>query len=994
MAERSGDSDAGKYLTISYAGFNLPWAVWIAQQVEGVGYETTKLRWDPGATAPLESALRDLLLAPGRVLLVLDDWYFQLGPRTREEWDEALRAILSEHRDRFAAVTVTTRALPTPVAALRPVDLSDLGEEEARRLLLRRLGVAPSARPLAAETASTAKFPLDPPTIRQLPRRKQSFTGRDVILEDIFAQLSACGPGEARLALHGPGGVGKTAVALEYAHRFGNQYDLVYWVDAANPRTVRDGLDAMATALRLPVNKELGGQVRGALEALRTGRPHRRWLVVYDGADRSGERIAELLPEGPGHLLITTRDRAWVSNLGLSDIALRPFEREESIAYARRRAARLTYAEADRLADAVLDLPLLVAQTSSWLNTNSMPPDEYTAQIRSGRVEGFYVDEDYPQGFQTAWSITLNSLREDQPAGVELLNLLAQFSSDRIPVGLVERTRAESLPTAVARLAANPVNWHSALARISDQALLRLDYQAGADSETVVGSARMHGLYHSFLRNGLTAAERRAASAAACRVLAEADPRRPTDPREWSLYAELIPQLEPTGAFASADPAVRGLVLNCIEYLKLRGEFTAGRELCEQALDQWRGVLDAIHPDYVRVEIQLGNLLRRQGRYREAEQRGRAVVRLLGERGATGEEALLQAENSLGGVLLALGALEEGHAVFEKLWHHYESVLGPDDPNTLQFRSNIGLALGLLGRYRDALTLHGEVLAVRERLLSREHPQTLQSGLYYAWLLRLTGSYAEAQSRQELNVRLHQRVFGDENPETLRAQHNLAQCLRRTGDYPAGAALMEEVVQRSLRVRGPNDPETLMLQSDWSTFLRQRGDVGPAMELGVHVLEGYQRLVGPEHAYSAGTLSNVGLVHMVRGDRKDACDATERAWRAMTAAVGAGHPWSIACALNLSAALRAADQKGTAVDISADAYRRAAAFLGDTNPLTFSCRAAHSQDLRATGRTEEADEHEAALLDAMTHTFGMDHPHTVATRRRDRPYWDFEPQPI
>ncbi|MDR3082018.1 MAG: toll/interleukin-1 receptor domain-containing protein, partial [Streptomyces sp.] len=109
---RSQGADRRQAVTISFAGANRPWAAWIGDRLERRGVHVTPLRWDPSPRISLEEALHDLLLAPGRVLLVLSEWYFQLGPRTREEWNAALREVVSPDPSRFAAVSVTTSPVP------------------------------------------------------------------------------------------------------------------------------------------------------------------------------------------------------------------------------------------------------------------------------------------------------------------------------------------------------------------------------------------------------------------------------------------------------------------------------------------------------------------------------------------------------------------------------------------------------------------------------------------------------------------------------------------------------------------------------------------------------------------------------------------------------------------------------------------------------------------------------------------------------------------
>src|SRR5262249_2835409 len=72
----------------------------------------------------------------------------------------------------------------------------------------------------------------------QVPQRNMNFTGREGLLDELSAGLANSVTAVLPHALHGLGGVGKTQVAIEYAHRNMSSYDVVWWIPADQPELV------------------------------------------------------------------------------------------------------------------------------------------------------------------------------------------------------------------------------------------------------------------------------------------------------------------------------------------------------------------------------------------------------------------------------------------------------------------------------------------------------------------------------------------------------------------------------------------------------------------------------------------------------------------------------------------------------------------------------------------------------------------------------------
>ncbi len=123
-------------------------------------------------------------------------------------------------------------------------------------------------------------------------------------------------------AISGLGGIGKTQTALEYAHRYRENYGAVLWVTAETEQTLNTGFSDIARILEL-AEKDGDPYQRKAIVHWLQSQQH--WLLIFDNADNP-DLLRDFLPrQHRGDVLLTSR--AWVfDSLGLF---IQPIELEE-----------------------------------------------------------------------------------------------------------------------------------------------------------------------------------------------------------------------------------------------------------------------------------------------------------------------------------------------------------------------------------------------------------------------------------------------------------------------------------------------------------------------------------------------------------------------------------------------------------------------------------------------------------------------------------------
>jgi tetratricopeptide (TPR) repeat protein/DNA-binding XRE family transcriptional regulator len=169
----------------------------------------------------------------------------------------------------------------------------------------------------AQQARGTARDPAagGPPVPRQLPRRPRYLVGREADLSLLTTFADAAEPGCAQVTvITGPAGIGKTALALAWAHRSADRFpdgqlyvNLRGFAPAGALVAPETALTGFLDALGVPPDQiPAGADAQSAL--FRSMTATRRMLVVLDNA-RDADQVRPLLPAGDGCVsLVTSRN--------------------------------------------------------------------------------------------------------------------------------------------------------------------------------------------------------------------------------------------------------------------------------------------------------------------------------------------------------------------------------------------------------------------------------------------------------------------------------------------------------------------------------------------------------------------------------------------------------------------------------------------------------------------------------------------------------------
>ena len=443
---------------ISYQRKDTQDAEWIAWQLEEAGYTIEFQKWQWAVGSDFAHNMNNALRTCERTIAVLSPNYFK-SQYTEAEWESVWGKDVSGERRLLIPVEVAAcdeedyGLLQNRVR----VELHGKTEDEARRDLLEGLkppqkpATSPpfliSTTPKAKATTTPVRFMGELPPIfpRSIFQRNPQFTGRDNELDKLHEQLKQSKLGAITQAVTGLGGVGKTAMAVEYCFRYSHEYDTVLWLHAEEDMTSQYAALADDLGILIPAQ-----ETEERIKAVRNWfGQNQKWLLVFDNAVNA-KSLKGFQPLGGGwHVIITSRTRGeWRRQ----ELSLQVWDLPTSIEYIQKRLPAETLQEAEQIAKVLGYLPLALSQATAYIDYQKISIAEYLTRLRNPNYNVYDEGEadEYELTIARTWNLSFDAVRERQKANpipeAVLLALFSILAPDAIPRSIFMQVNSEFEP--------------------------------------------------------------------------------------------------------------------------------------------------------------------------------------------------------------------------------------------------------------------------------------------------------------------------------------------------------------------------------------------------------------------------------------------------------------------------------------------------------------------------------------------------------------------
>ncbi|CAN9235994.1 unnamed protein product [Alternaria alternata] len=260
-----------------------------------------------------------------------------------------------------------------------------------------------------------------------------------------------------RITIHGLGGCGKSALALEFAYLARARYSRrVFWVPAISQESFELAYRDIGISLRIPGITADNANVKELVREALNSESAEDWLMIVDNVDdqnillgsmttnSKAVRLSDYLPRNDrGAIVFTTRSRRVAVNLTQSSVlGLNEMSKTEGRQLLGRRITKQSLLDDEAAVDQLLEiltcLPLAIVQAAAFINNNDVTISGYISLFQHSGTEIELFSEHFadPSRYDElnstiakTWHISFDQMRRQDRLAAEYLSFMALFGA-------------------------------------------------------------------------------------------------------------------------------------------------------------------------------------------------------------------------------------------------------------------------------------------------------------------------------------------------------------------------------------------------------------------------------------------------------------------------------------------------------------------------------------------------------------------------------------
>jgi serine/threonine protein kinase/Flp pilus assembly protein TadD len=417
---------------------------------------------------------------------------------------------------------------------------------------------------------------------------------------------------------------------------------------------------------------------------------------------------------------------------------------------------------------------------------------------------------------------------------------------------------------------------------------------------------------------------------------------------------ELLARGEERAGALTEQPLVQSEMLDLIAqmYVEL-GEFTRAEDLFRRALEMRRSLYAEPSSELAGTLDRLGDVLRRTGRYDEAEPllyESIEIARLVGDSALESD-----AYTDLGHSLIGRGDYAGSEAAYENALAIRRAHYGATHERTAIALHNLALALEELERVEAAESLYLQSLDIARTVFDPGHSQIALTLTTLGRLYAVNGELDKAEPLLREAAENTRSRLGPTHPQLGLTLHELGTLEARRGEFAAAEPLLREALAIRETALGPTHQEVAGTLNNIAFVLMQMGRLEEAVPIRLRVIEIAREAIGESHENTGAFAYNLANLLYRLGEMERAEAYYRESLEILDRVLPEGHALTTRTLVELGELLTRAGRAGEAEPMlrrglaNRIALEEAPAAIAHVEGLL-------GQALAATGRRAEAEE--------------------------------------